>query len=184
MFEWMREPEDQIAGVVPVGLELAASDTTVIAITHFAAYPQGFGFHFHTVTSVDVGEVCASAVEGGGGESHDLALRFGVEFADGRRADARTSWIMREDEESLQIPAMPERLPPDPDLEVFITAGGVAGYDRRFAGGCWVWPLPPPGPLTFWTGWPAAGLPIRPTRIDAGPVVAAAAASWRLWGRE
>jgi hypothetical protein len=34
MFEWMRQPEDRIAGGVPVDLQLAASETVVIAITH------------------------------------------------------------------------------------------------------------------------------------------------------
>ena len=182
MFEWMRQPEDRIAGVVPVDLELAASETVVMAMTHIAAFPQGFGFHFDTVTSVDVGEVCASSIEDG--EGNDLALLFGVEFADGRRADGGTNWIMRDGEDHFGLPAMPKRLPPDPDLEVFISAGGVASYDRRFAGSCWVWPLPPPGPLTFWTGWPAAGLPVRPTRIDAELVLAAVSASRRLWGSE
>lgn len=53
--------------------------------------------------------------------------------------------------------------------------GGTAGSWNY-----WLWPLPPPGPLTFVCAWPSQGLLPTKAEIDAAPLREAAsrAASW------
>jgi hypothetical protein len=39
----------------------------------------------------------------------------------------------------------------------------------------WVWPLPPPGPLTFVVEWPAHGIAESRAELDTQPILDAAA---------
>jgi hypothetical protein len=48
-------------------------------------------------------------------------------------------------------------------------------------GSCWVWPLPPPGPLVFACEWAAFGIPEARASTDAQPILDAAQHSVRLW---
>jgi hypothetical protein len=172
-FEWRLPPEDRVGGIVPLETEVAASGDVVIAVTHLTAHPQGFCFDFVVLTRGGPGEAFDE-------ESEDISLRFGVEFADGRAAETRTNWFSREGEGG-ERPVIPDRLPPDPARDIFINGTGGGSLSRRYFGTFWVWPLPPPGPLTLTAGWPAAGLPVAPTRIDAAAVLDAATASRPLW---
>jgi hypothetical protein len=173
-FEWMLPPQDRIGGIVPLDLEGAANPDVVIAFTYLTAYPQGFSLSFAALTAADPGEVAKPDPSDG------LALRFGVEFADGRRADTATHWMRLDGEDDVRRRS-PERFPPDPERDLFITAGGEAPLPRRFSGGCWIWPLPPPGPLTLSVGWAAAGLPVRTSWLDGELVIDASKASRPIW---
>lgn len=183
MLDWIRPPEDWVGGVAPVDVEVAANGSACITITHLTAYPGGFRFGFAALTKVSPDAICEEALEIAQQSSQDpdsLPLHFGIEFADGRRADAMTSWI-NINGGAMGPSAFPESFPPDPGRDVFIQLGGVSTSDRRFSGGGWIWPLPPPGPLTFWVGWPAAGLPVRPTRVDGAALLDAVPAAHQLW---
>lgn len=99
-------------------------------------------------------------------------LRFGVRYADGRVAintDARP------------LPS-PEVEPGHPILWTVQAAGG--GPMRRLDLTYWIWPLPPPGPLTFVCEWPIYGIPETQVAIDAGPLLKAAGRSVTLWPEE
>jgi hypothetical protein len=50
--------------------------------------------------------------------------------------------------------------------------GGGGGGDWRQSE--WVWPLPPPGPLAFVCEWPAAGIPLSRSEINAQMILDAA----------
>jgi hypothetical protein len=176
----LRPPEDVVPAVVPLGLDVGTNDEVAMAITHLTVYPTGFGFGFTALTKDDPGVVCADEFEFARGAKEDpvgLQFHLGIEFADGRRADSRTHWI------SINRPAMPNRMhfPSDPLTEISLRAGGAGAHDRRYSGSAWVWPLPPDGPLTFWVGWPAAGLPSRPTVNDGLMVLDAVGAATTLW---
>jgi len=184
MFDWIHPPEDWVGGVVPLDLEVGVNGSVCLTITHVTAYRQGFRFCFVALTKKKPSLICEEALDiarRGAEDPDSLSLHFGVEFADGRRADDLTSWISIHGGD-LGPSGFAKSLPPDPEQEIFVQAGGVAASDRRFSGGGWVWPLPPRGPLTFWIGWPAADLPVQPTRIDAAPLLAAVAAGSPLWG--
>jgi len=179
----LRPPEGIVGAVVPLGLDVGTNDEVAMAITHLTVYPCGFGFGFTVLTKDDPGVVCADELElARDAEEDPVGLQFhlGVEFADGRRADSLTHWI------SINRPAMPSRMhfPSDPLTEISLRPGGAEARNRRYSGSGWVWPLPPEGPLTFWIGWPAAGLPSRTSVIDAAIVLDAVGAATTLWSDE
>jgi hypothetical protein len=176
-FDWIHPPEDELGGIVPLDIEAIANPDLVIALTHLTVYPQGFSLRFIALTAAEPGELCSDD------EGRDLALRFGVEFADGRRSDAKNHWILRDGEDSEHW-RFPERLPPDRERDIFITGIGGGSLPTRHRCACWIWPLPPPGPLTLRAGWPAAGAPVQSIQIDAGTVLDAAAVSRPLWEDE
>jgi hypothetical protein len=92
--------------------------------------------------------------------------RFGVGFADGRKAFS-TAWL----------PQLPNQNPTGPVLR---TLGGGGG-GREWRQGYWLWPLPPRGPLTFVSAWPARGSAENVVTADASDLVVAAANARQLW---
>jgi hypothetical protein len=92
-------------------------------------------------------------------------LRIGVQFADGSKA-TNTSEFHHGDGP-----------PPAPVLRT----GGGGGGDRSWHQNEWVWPLPPPGPLTFVCEWPAAGIALTRSEIDAQLILDAADRAQRIF---
>ena len=164
-----------LPGVAPVALVLARTDDTVVGLTDVRGYPEGFVF----VLRVRWGAVVDRDEEAPWPFPHwgspdpldgdlfpDELLRFGVQFADGRKV---TNLDM--------YPFVPEDLPPD--QPVLVEGGGVGSEG---GGGPWdlelaVQPLPPPGPLVFVCAWPGRGIPESRVEIDAGLILDAAAAA-------
>ncbi len=102
------------------------------------------------------------------GEFADYYLRFGVGFADGRKA---TNLHQRHDFD--QGPA------PDPPTLRLVR---WEGYDLlAWEVDVWVWGLPPPGPLVFICRWPASALPTSGVEIDASLVLEAADRAVPVW---
>jgi hypothetical protein len=44
-----------------------------------------------------------------------------------------------------------------------------------------MWPLPPPGPLSFVCEWPAAGIPLTRAQIDAQALIDASARAQEIF---
>jgi hypothetical protein len=89
--------------------------------------------------------------------------RFGVGFADGRKAT--TDRYGR----------------PGGRPEIVLAHQGGGGSDRRWTGRMWLWPLPPPGPLTFAFAWAEQHIDETTTSIEPAPLLAAAARARELW---
>jgi len=91
---WIEPPADVAPGVVPVELVLARTPQGAIGLTASGPIPDGFGCTLHLrLREVIPGEQStfgASNMFGDGvdpaGEFADYYLRFGVGFADGRKA--------------------------------------------------------------------------------------------------
>jgi hypothetical protein len=90
-------------------------------------------------------------------------VRLGLEYADGRRL--RTTDL---------------RSPMPGDTGGIWPQGGGGG-DQLWQQELWVWPLPPPGEVAFVVEWPETDIPETWTRLDAGPIVAAAARATAVW---
>ena len=106
-------------------------------------------------------------------EGLDPALvRFGIEFADGRKATNLGSRM------PFALPGEPDTPPEGPLL---VPSRGGGGGGGRWHHGFWVWPLPPDGPLAFVCEWPAADIPETRAEIDSSLIHGAAAEVIELW---
>jgi hypothetical protein len=173
---WVEPPADVVPGIAPVELILARTPQRAIGLTGIRAYPTGFGCTLHLRLRQDIpGEQSnfgAFNMFGDGvdpaGEFADYYLRFGVGFADGRKA---TNLELRHD--------FDEGPAPDPPTLWIIR---WEGYDRlAWEVEVWVYGLPPPGPLAFVVEWPARHIPETRSEIDARLVLEATARAAPIW---
>jgi hypothetical protein len=137
---WVEPPADVVPGIVPVELILARTPQRAIGLTGIRAYPVGFGCTLHLrLREVIPGEQSpfgAFNMFGDGvdpaGEFADYYLRFGVGFADGRKATNLT-----------QRHEFDEGPAPDPPTLWLVR---WEGYDRlAWEVDVWVWGCSRPG---------------------------------------
>jgi hypothetical protein len=185
--EWWAAPEDHVPGVVPAELVLATGDDAAVFITRIAAYPQGFEFDAELLTReamprdygvVDHFEVIDDA-DRPQGEIPPHVVRLGIGFSDGRRISSVGT--MLDGSSTSLIGASDDEEPPDPEQQILMTPSGGSGSLRRSTQTYWVWPLPPPGPLTFACEWPAFGIEDTTVEIDADVIREAAARARSVW---
>jgi hypothetical protein len=167
---WLGPPHHVLPGIAPVELIIARTEETVVAIAGIRAYPEGFGFTLSLrLRTVSAREqqfpylLDRVAVEGNA--LPDEFLRFGVQFADGRKAT------------NLDRPAydLEGQAPDRPVLHQH--GGGGATWDMEH----WVWPLPPAGPFAFVCEWPGRGITESRAEVDAGVILDAAGRAVTLW---
>jgi hypothetical protein len=162
---WDGAPVGWVGGWVPWRIVLVRSDSAYVALSDFEAFPTGLQFSF-------VSHVREEPEERGGRLGHRLlflaqgGLRLGVAFADGRKAVAEHH-MGRE----------PSGDPNQPVLRLGGGIGSASEHHMRF----WLWPLPPPGPLTWVTQWPDRNLPVNSTEVDATILQVAAGEAEQLW---
>lgn len=144
-----------LPGVAPLELVIASNARAAVYVGRCSVYATGFELEVRVLVAYDAGELDPS-LNGvyhrpGRGPNYDEMLKFGVEFSDGRKA---TNVGGRG-----HGPGEPE----DPVLWGMGGGGGGGRWRQDF----WVWPLPPPGPLSFVCEWPAAGIPLSRADIEA-----------------
>jgi hypothetical protein len=169
---WSGPPHAVLPGIAPLGLIIARTEETVVAIAGLQVYPQGFGFTLNLrLRTVSIREVRQfpqwfESFTPEGDRLPDELLRSGVQFADGRKAT------------SLDRPWHdPEEEPHGPVLNESGAGGSASSYDVEY----WVWPLPPAGPLAFVSEWPVRGIAESRAEIDAGLIHEAATRAMTLW---
>jgi hypothetical protein len=163
---WFSPPENELGVVVPVDLALARTDELALALLDVTAYSNGFvlrlGLRLHPDALRSRGLTQIHGGLTGGGEEHLLCT---IEFADGRHAT--NAWSAR--------PPGGEALPISVQLQS--GRGGGLSFDAHY----WVFPLPPPGPITLAIEWPARGIAAVRHELDAGAILDAAGRSEPLW---
>lgn len=107
-----------------------------------------------------------------GGELPPELLRFGVQFADGRKATT-----LGADTPRRLRSATDEEEPSGPIL----SPSGGGGCDCEWDQEYWLWPLPPPGTLTFAIEWPSKEIELSMCEVDAGLIIDASESSEVLW---
>ncbi|MDG4778725.1 hypothetical protein O7614_03580 [Micromonospora sp. WMMD961] len=166
------KPEAVVAGGVPYEVLLARTPDAAVAVTGLLALPAGLEF---TLTAVLRRERVGRPFDPGpphgmrrfgAGPLPDELLRFGVQFSDGLVAT------------NLARPPLAQM--PEPATPVLLHQGG-SGTNRRNDMRYWIWPLPPPGPLTFVCEWPTFKIPESRVTVDAQPIIDAANRAVELW---
>jgi len=167
---WFSAPRGMLPGVIPAELLLARTDEVAVCVTRLAAYTTGFEFEIRTLAAPGRRDLDLDPMlfgphrhrlrrPGSAEAMPDQMLRFGVQFADGRKATNTGGFHHGED--------------PPPGPVMHEGGGGGGGGDWRQSE--WVWPLPPPGPVAFVCEWPAARIPLSRAEIDAQIILDAAA---------
>ena len=181
---WLGAPNGVLPGIVPLELVLARTPQVAMCVTRLGAYPSGFDLDLVTMASHESDQLDPMLFEGrrlrhkrrrdGVDEIPEGMLRFGVEFANGAKATntsdqpladfaGGTMSVMRSWSERPQAPTGP-----------VLSLGGGSGGDAHWRQNIWIWPLPPPGRLTFVCQWPEANVELTRHDIDAQLVLDAA----------
>lgn len=155
---------------------IAQTEEVAVCVSRLAGYPTGFEFELRTLAAPGHEDLELDPImfgphrhgrRGREQELEDDVLRFGVQFADGSKATNVAGFHSPED-------------PPDAPV-MHSGGGGGGGGDWRQTE--WVWPLPPPGPLSFVCEWPAAEIPLTRAELDARIVIDAAARAQVIFPR-
>jgi hypothetical protein len=183
--EWLEAPEDWLGGVVPVQALIARSESAAVYLSRIVAYPVGFEVTIDALTRARQRDSAFDPMlEGEWGREGESpraeVLRYGVEFADGRRAGlvggvpfgASAYALISSDDEQGQ---------PDPAVEILLTPGGGGGGARHADQRCWVWPLPPEGTIAFVCEWPRFEIPESRLELDAQLIREAADRAVEVW---
>lgn len=166
---WVGPPHGTLPGVVALELVLAQTEKVAVYVLTLLAYPTGFEFDVLTISADRWNDELDPMMFGPhrhrsrrhGGEEEELPdelLRIGVQFANGAKA-TNTAGFQHDQEP-----------PPGPVMQ----AGGGGGGGGQWHQTQWVWPLPPPGPLSFVCEWPAAEIALTRSEIDAQIILDAA----------
>lgn len=166
---WLRAPEGTLPGVVAVELVLARTECVAVCLPVIRVYSSGFELDLVTLTSDENNDLDPFLLA-----PHRLALRrtaaqepafdmlkFGVQFADGSKATNASGRVPDPATEAAPMP---------PVLYAQGGGGGTGGWRQTF----WIWPLPPPGLLTFVIEWSAAEIPLTRHAIEATSILDAA----------
>ncbi len=163
--DWLMPPP-MIGGHVTGPVVIGRSGGLVVAVRQVLAFPAGLEVEVEAHACGSAGGETASAMA-------DLAghppLRFRVQFSDGREA-------AQDDEAGL-------RSGRGPMLTVSGSQTSSGGPDDRqdIRLTLWIWPLPPPGPVTVTCSWPGRGMDNARVVLDGNQVQAAASRAQPFW---
>lgn len=162
---WFAAPGGTLPGIVPVERVLAQTDRVAVGVSSLAAYPTGFELDLVAMLTPDEDGFDPMLFHrqhmlrrGAVDEIPPAVLRFGVQFADGSRVTNTGG---------------PERDRRRPTAPVMHSAGGTGGRNHWLQT-YWIWPLPPPGMLTFVCEWPEMRIPLSESELDAQLILDAA----------
>jgi hypothetical protein len=165
---WAAPPENVLGADVALRLVLARTEELAVAIVGATAYPSGVTLNLtlRLRTPREHPDFFHPFLHQARGLDPDDLFKFGVQLADGSKATTLEHRALFGREE-----------PPGP---VLMPRGGGGG-GRSWDWGVWLWPLPPPGSITFVCEWPAQGVAESRADVDAAPIIEAAARAEVLW---
>ncbi|MFI1091022.1 hypothetical protein [Streptomyces sp. NPDC020917] len=156
---------------------LVRAGDAAVWVGNLLAYPNGFAFTVRAVRRLGSSRPIAGELDapmdpfhGARRRSGPGGLRFGLEYADGRRA-ATGGGIAG---------VVAARRDPD-ERTLRLTEHGGGGSDRTWDTDFFASPLPPEGPVTFVAVWPDAGAPESRAELDGALIRQAAARAVELW---
>jgi hypothetical protein len=164
---WFAPAEDVRPAVIAVDRELVRSDRAVVVLTDVRGYLNGLALRlaiWGRGEDDSRGDLPRGLFREGAVDEH--TFRFGVEFADGRRAT------------NLVVPRAADG--EEPAGPVLMLHGGGGAY-RQTEIDYWLWPLPPPGRMRVVCEWPAYGIAETSVELDATELVDAASRARPVW---
>jgi hypothetical protein len=169
--EWIGPPGNELPASVTLDLVLARTDELALFVHSGRAYTRGFAFSVGLTRRhpPEDGHDPTAVWHPGRRGGFEDTLRFGVAFADGRKATIFDRHPWRGDPEHRETP----------DIVLLQRGGGGGGstWDVTF----WLWPLPPEGPVAFVAEWPAEAVALTRVELDSAVVRDAAARAVTLW---
>jgi hypothetical protein len=169
---WVKQ-ENVLPRIVALEQILAHTDDAAIALMGLWCYPNGFDFGIDVVLrKADRRGRLLSAMHmhhmlEPGDPVPPEVLRIGLQFSDGTKL--------------TNLPQASKPWPRGgPDGPIMLP-GGRGGSDHAYSLQFWVWPLPPPGPMTIVCEWPHFHIGQTEAIIDAQVVLDAAARSVPFW---
>jgi hypothetical protein len=185
--EWLEAPRGWLGGVVPLELLVARSHVAAVYLSRLVAYPTGFKLTINTLASsanslgLDAFEPLGLHMRRSeGGEIPPELLRFGVQYSDGRKETTFGRWHGGGMSRTM-FAFSGEDDAPDPSTQIILTSrgggGGALDADQNY----WVWPLPPPGQVTFACEWPELEIPETQVAIEGEVIREAAGRAERVW---
>jgi hypothetical protein len=153
-------PVDEFPCALPIGpLGVARTEEVAVAVIGVWAFKAGFEFwmsaRFHHAQPPISGDMAP----------HE-SVHIGLQFSDGRKV--------------ANFSCGPAQAP-GTESGVVLWPVGFGGGRRYRSWSYWVWPMPPPGPMTFVYEWVAAGIGEVRASLDARVILDATAGSVRLW---
>jgi hypothetical protein len=181
---WWRAPSNELGVLVPLRVVLARTNQIAVAVVGVTAYTTGFSLTLALRSRSRRGEEgfdprMFELPFGHGAMQRPLGselppelLRFGIQFADGRKATtlgASGPW---------GVGAVAEEEEP---IGPILSPSGGGGGDGEWNEEYWLWPLPPPGIVTFAIEWPSKGIELSLLEVDSASIIDASKSSEVLW---
>jgi hypothetical protein len=171
--EWLGPGHGVLPGYLPDRLVLFRTPDVVMTVGRFDVYPTGIELTLELMLRAEDDDgwshlpwEARRPLPASDHEIPDELLRLGVIYADG------STWS--------NLDAVPRSLDEAPPAPVVFGRGGGGGggsWSMRH----WLWPLPPPGPLTFVAEWPRFATGECHATIDAARLLAAGEQAETLW---
>lgn len=174
---WAGPPDDELPGVVPVELVLGLSDQAAVLLTGIEAFSTGLFMNLGARLRGDDDQHLWKQMRTNalpGQTTAEGGLRWGFEFADGRRVtNVDGPGALGTPEQRNQAGWLPGPM--------LMSARGGGGHGHRADYGFWLWTLPPSGPLRVVAQWPDKDIAFTEQTIDADALQAAAGRARPLW---
>jgi hypothetical protein len=158
-------PPPMIGGYVTGPVVITRSGSLVIAARQVLAFPAGVEVEAEAHARASRAGTAPVPAELPG----HPPLKFGVRFADGREA-------AQDDETGLRSGRGPMLVVTGAQIS---SGGSDDPEDVRLT--LWIWPLPPPGPVTVTCSWPSRGLRDARLVLDGDAIQAAARRAQPFW---
>lgn len=167
-------PQNEAPVAVPINAVLGRGPDAAILFMSAHVYSSGTEFTLNIRVRPGARTMALHELIGGfhgrsNPEDAERRLLLGVEFADGRRA---ATFVMH----GPPIPGQDE----GPD-SISLTLGSSSGGEDVYDLSLWLWPLPPPGPVTLVCLWPEFDIAETKVTLDGAAIAAAGAAAVQLW---
>lgn len=186
--EWEQPPTSTFSGVIPVQQIIARAENARVVLVELRAFREGCLIEINAV--VRRGDQPEREWMGSGTAGMSLLfhspqpgeplpptlLRFGVQFADGRKTTTVRRW-----------PGYGEPQP-EPEPPVLHSLGGHGSTADSgtidVSQPLWLWPAPPPGMFDLVVEWPAVGIELTRYQLDGRRIAEAAEHARPYWDSE